>query len=210
MIDNEISLTEFWGVVTRLHHDAKVCLASLEQTPEDDEKQRKFWRRMYALAVFSLIDGIVYRMIFHAHAARHRPSVVFSLDELDRLQKSFDFDEDEEAVTVFSKSAMLDNIRFAFNSFARVHYCDYILPTHEPGWGLIEEIAHIRTVTQYPRNEEALEIYDENIDDLVNGLLWFMERMIDLLDCSRNQTSEKMAAIEERAAALMDDDEVIM
>ncbi|MBD0371276.1 MAG: hypothetical protein ICV60_10610 [Pyrinomonadaceae bacterium] len=210
MIDNEVSLEEFWGVVRRLHDDAKVCLASLQETPEDDERQKKFWRRMYALAVFSLIDGLVYRMIFHAHAARARDDVVFSLDELTRLEKSYDFDEDEEGVTVFSETKMLNEIKFAFNAFARVHYCDYILPTHDPGWELIEEIAHIRNIMQYPRNAEQLEVYDENVDDLVHGLLWLMERMGDLLECSRSQAAEKIAALEEQAAAMIENDEVIM
>lgn len=211
MIDNAISLEEFWGVVTRLNDYVKTCMASLHEAPEDDERQKSFWRRMYALAVFSMIDGIVYRMIFHAHAARERPDVVFSLDELQRLEKSYDFDEDEEPVAVFSRTKMLDDIKFAFNAFARVHYCDYVLPTTDPDWHLIKGIARIREALQHPRCAEDLEVYDEDVDTLVHGLLWFMERLVDLLEYSRIQASEKFAALEKKIAGLIDeDDEVVM
>jgi hypothetical protein len=206
MIDNTVSLEEFWGVVTRLNDYVKTCMASLQETPEENEKQKKFWRRMYALAVFSMIDGIVYRMIFHAHAARERPGVAFSLDELQRLEKSYDFDEDEEPVAVFSRTKMLDDIKFAFNAFARVHYCEYVLPTGDPDWHLIKGIARLREALQHPRNAEELEVYDENVDTLVHGLLWFVERLVDLLESSRIQASEKVAVLDTQVDEQIDDE----
>jgi hypothetical protein len=210
MIDNAVSLEEFWGVVTGLNEYVKTCMASLQETPEEDEKRKKFWRRMYALAVFSMIDGIVYRMIFHAHAARERPGVVFSLDELQRLEKSYDFDEDEEPVAVFSRTKMLDDIKFAFNAFARVHYCDYVLPTSDPDWHLIKGIARLREALQHPRNAEELEVYDENVDTLVHGLLWFVERLVDLLERSRIQAAEKVADPDTQVDEQIDNDGLVM
>ncbi|MFL6257810.1 MAG: hypothetical protein ACJ74T_22615, partial [Pyrinomonadaceae bacterium] len=122
MRNDAISLKEFWGIITRLKEDASVCLKSLEETPKDDEINRSFWRRMYALAVFSFFDGVTYRMTFHAYAARERRDVIFLFDELARLEKMYDFDEDAEPAPTFGHARMIDNIRFAFNAFARVHY----------------------------------------------------------------------------------------
>ena len=194
MIDSTVSLEEFWNVVTRLNGDVSRCMAALEETPEEDEEERAFWRRMYARAIFAAIDGATYRMTFHAYAARARPSVTFSMDELERLEKAYDFDEDqEEFVSTFSKSQMLDDIKFAFNAFARVHYSDYVLPINDPGWILIKEIARMRDALRYPRAPEETEVYEENIDTLAEGLLWFVERMVELIEDSRDRFKEKVA-----------------
>ena len=204
MKDNSISLGEFWELVKRLNGDVKRCMLALEDTPEDDEEGKSFWRRMYARAVFALIDGATYRMMFHAYAARERPDVVFSLDELTRLEKYYDFDEDQEAVTTLSKTEMLESIKFAFNVFARVHYSDYIFPAHDRAWILMKQIARIREALQYPREAQEVEVYEENIDDLVQGLLWFVEQMVELLENCREQTDKRIAALES------DEDEIVM
>lgn len=205
MYDNTVSLEEFWDVVKRLNADARRCMMALEETPEEDEEGRAFWRRMYARAVFALVDGATYRMTYHAYAARGRSGVTFSLAELDRLEKSYDFDEDqEEVVATFSRARMLDQIKFAFNAFARVHYSDYVLPTNDPAWILIKEIARVKDSLQYPRSPQETEVYEENIDALVEGLLWFVERMVELIEDSEKCVSVKFAAQES------DEDEVVM
>ena len=205
MYDSTVSLGEFWNVVKRLNGDASRCMMSLEETPEEDEEGKAFWRRMYARAVFALVDGATYRMTYHAYAARARSGVTFSLAELGRLEKSYDFDEDqEEVVATFSRARMLDQIKFAFNAFARVHYSDYVLPTNDPAWILIKEIARVKDSLQYPRSPQETEVYEENIDALAEGLLWFVERMVELIEDSEKSVSVKFAAQES------DEDEVVM
>lgn len=204
MYDDAISLEEFWGVVILLTDDVKRCAAGLDDTPEGDEEERSFWRRMYARAVFAAVDGITYRMLFHAYAARGRRGVIFSIDELARLERFYDFDEDREAAATFSKRGMLDDIKFAFNAFARVHYSDYILPAHDPKWVLIEGIARIKEGLQYPRAAGELEVYEETVDELAEGLRWFVEWMADLLQSCREHAEEEFASWES------DEDEVIM
>lgn len=194
MKDNSISLEEFWGVVTGLTNDAKICIRMLEGTPEDEEGQRSFWRRMCARTVFAAIEGATYRMMFHAYAARERPDVVFSIDELMRLEKYYDFDEDKEPETTLSRTLMLDDLRFAFNAFARVHYSDYVLPTSDPEWALVKAIARLREALQHPREEKELEVHEENVDDMAQGLAWLVGRMADLLESCREHIEEKFAA----------------
>ncbi len=204
MKDNNISLDGFWGVITRLTNDAKVFLHILDETPEEDEAQRAYWRRMYARAVFTVIDGATYSMMFHAYAASNRPDVVFSVDELMKLEKYYDFDEDQEAVMTFSRTRMLEDIQFAFNAFARVHYSDYILPIHDPQWIHIRETARIREALQFPREEKDLEVYEENLDDLMQGVIWLLDRLGDLLESCREHAQEKFAEWNS------DEDEIIM
>lgn len=200
------SLEDSWKVIKHLNADARRCIKALQETPAEDQEGRAFWRRMYARAVFALLDGAVYNLMFHAYVGRHRRDVTFSLDELQQLQDSYDFDEGREPSVTFGKNQMLENIRFAFNAFARVHYSDYVLPTHDQGWILIKEIAFYRQVLQFPRETESLEVYDENIEILVEGLLWFVERMVELMESSQEQALMKFAAWESD----QDEDEIIM
>ncbi|HKC65970.1 MAG TPA: hypothetical protein VKB86_20165, partial [Pyrinomonadaceae bacterium] len=192
MSDDPNSLKSFWELLKRLNRDVKRCMMALQETPEDDEEARSFWRKMYALSVFSLIDGVTYRMMFQAYIARHRSDVLFTPDELIKLKNYYDFDEDREAVMTFSRTQMLEDLKFAFNAFARVHYSDYILPTHDDNWALIKDIARIRNALQFPREASAVEVYEENIDSLVYGLLWLIERMVELVNDSSAALLEKL------------------
>jgi hypothetical protein len=204
MRNDAISLKDFWGVLGCLAGDAAKCMKGLDDTADDDAEGLFFWRRMYALAVFSFFDGVTYRMIFHAYAARERRDVTFSLEELTRLEKYYDFDEDAEPATTFSESRMLEDIKFAFNAFARVHYSDYILPINDPEWGNIEEVASLKSFLQYPKTAEGLEVFEENVDTLVVSMQWYVERILELLESSQKHIEEKFAAWE------AEDEDVVM
>lgn len=194
MYNDTVSLEEFWDVVVTLSTDVKRCLAVLDATREEDEEAKSFWRRMSARAVFAFFDGVIYRMMFHAYAARDRREVTFSFDELKRLETAYDFDEDaEEAVFTFSKSQMLEEIKFAFNAFARVHYSDYVFPATDPNWIALKEVADIRQIIQTPREAKQLAVYEENVDDLTSAMQWFLECLVALLESSRQQMVEKVA-----------------
>jgi hypothetical protein len=192
-----------WMVVEALSRDASLCMGMLEALAEDDEKERVFWRRMYARTVFAVFDGVVYGMIYHAFVTRNRPNAEFSPEELIRLEGAYDFDEDSEAIATFSKEQMLDDIRFAFNVFARVHSSYYRLPTHEREWIHIKEIARIRHALRFPREATDVEVYEENIDDLVAGFLWFIGRARDLFQSCAE-------ALEELVLPGSEEDEIVM
>jgi hypothetical protein len=204
MNNKAVSLVQFWEVVSLLNSDAQRCMERLDETPKEDQEGRAFWRRMYARAVFALVDGATYRMMYHAYVARDRRDVTFSLDELTRLEKYYDFDQDQEASVTFSQNKMLETIRFAFNAFARVHYSDYILPLHDPNWILLQGVARIKEGLQYPKDARELEVSGENIEVLAAGLLWFVNQMLDLLEKCQKDAEAKLAQYESG------EDEVIM
>ena len=204
MKNNAIDLEGFWTLVKRLNEDAKRCFTALEATPESNEDEKSFWRRMYARSVFALIEAATYRMTYHAYAASGRPGVSFSAEELTRLETAYDFDRDREPVTSFGKTQTLDNIQFAFDAFARVHDCAYVLPIHDTEWVLINEIARIRETLQFCRDPDEIEVSGENIEVLLYGLQWFIERMVDLLESCCDSMSEGATAGE------LEDTEIIM
>jgi hypothetical protein len=193
--DNAISLEEFWSLVKRLNGDAQRCLKALHETSDDPDGQA-FWRRMYARAVFALIDSATYRMTFHAYAARCRPGVTFTPQELSRLEQSFDFEEEREPAASFGMTQSLDQIRFAFEVFARVHDSGYLLPIHDQEWGLVKEIAVIRQKSLFCREPAAIEVHDEEIDILLDGSLWLIERMVDLLESCVDSMADGMSEAE--------------
>lgn len=180
------STEEFWSVVVYLNQDVTRCMAGLYETAEGDAESKSFWRRLYSRAIFALIDSAVYGLTFHAYLARNRPDVTFSLEEITRLETAYDLDEDSERPGTWSRALTLDDIRFAFSVFARVHYCDYILPIHEPGWNLVKDMLRIRNVLDYAREPNELEVYDENIESLEEGTGWLVRCCLDCFkECAK-------------------------
>lgn len=203
MVNGGSYLGQFWNILTRLDGDVTKCLYALGAAPEADEELRAFWRRMCALTVFAFFDGVTYCMAFHAHNMRRRPDVVFSLEEMTRLEKMYDFDEDAEPVPPFSRDRMPDDLRFAFNVFARVNYTDYVLPTADPGWHLMIKVAHFRAGLEYPKLASSLEVSLKDVDFLLDAEHWYMERVFELLERCSEGLNAKVTELE-------DGDEVVM
>src|ERR1044071_1490634 len=163
-------LLEFWYIFTRLGNDVRTCIYGLGETPEEDEELRAFWRRMCALTVFAFFDGVTYSMAFHAYSRRRRAEMPFSPEELTRLEKMYDFDATAERVLTFNEDKMLDDLKFVFNAFARVNFTDYVLPTDDPRWRFVSEIARIRARLQYARLALELEvIWKKDVDALLSS-----------------------------------------
>ncbi len=203
MKNDGISLEEFWGVITRLKNDVSRCSKALEETPEEDEAGRSFWRRMYARAAFAFFDGVTYRMAFHAYMARDRRDVAFSLEELNRLEKMFDFDEDTDIYSAVFKIDMLEDMKFAFNAFARVHYTDYVLPVADADWVFLREAAYIRNWLSSPKTAEGLEVDYGDVDALAWGMLWYVENLVALLGSGLINTRATFAAWDDEDGAVM-------
>lgn len=180
MSDGARSLKEFWSVVGRLNDDVKRCLNRLQATAEGDAERKAFWRRMYARAIFGLIDAATYQMTFHAYVTRNRPGVSFSPDELTRLESVAELTADPVGAATPGTSQMLDDMEFAFSAFARVHFSDYLLPTNDPAWVLVQGTVALKNLFQDPKGVRGLIMHEEDVGVLMRGLQWFVERMVDL------------------------------
>jgi hypothetical protein len=146
-------ISEFVEVIKCLTADFRICLASLDAEVEGatDENVNAFWRRMYVRSVFAYLDGVTYHMMFRAWEARSRWGTLLTAEEIMRLQKYYDFDEDREVVTMLNQHRMLDNLRFAFRVYAHANYSDRIIPIHEPEWETFKEMARIRDRLLYQK-----------------------------------------------------------
>jgi hypothetical protein len=197
------SLEEFWGLVVRLKDDCQRCLQAIDDA-ESDPDAVAFWRRTYARAVFAFIDGTVLGLLFQAYSLRNRPELNYTNAEIVRLESYFDFEGLYEVGSGFSDQNMLTDVEFAFTAFARILGSDYTLPVHDPGWLLVKEIDLIRKSLKYGRTTEMVEVFPENVDSLLHGMLWFIERVVDLLQSSKD------AALAGEIDDRPDDDELTM
>lgn len=203
MAEPPYSLEEFWSIVAALANDVKKCAAEIETLSQnegfedEDESGLWFWRRMCAQTVWTAIEGSTYHMTYIAYVARNSRDVVFTLDELQRLERAYDFDEDREIEAGLRREQMLERIKFAFNSFARVHYSDYVLPVNEPEWSQIKEVFRIKEALEHPQSTAELEVHSENVTDLLQGIAWFMKCMVAVLEDCRDTASERVASWEE-------------
>lgn len=196
------SIEEFWNIVGALAADMQKCASALEALAQDEEAENRgkmfwFWRRMCALSVFAAIEGSTYHMMYIAYVARDSRDVVFSLEELEVLENAYDFDEDREIEPGLTQEQMLERIKFAFNAFARVHYSDYILPISDKGWLRLKQVFLIKRVISHPQSTAELEVFDENLTDLLVGMAWFMQCMVTLIESCRDSAAARVASWEE-------------
>jgi hypothetical protein len=201
MAEPPYSIEEFWDIVGALAEDMQKCAAAHEALVTDEEAERRgewlwFWRRMCAHSVFALVEGATYHLMYIAYVARDSRDVVFSLDELAILENAYDFDEEREVEPGLTQAQMLERIKFAFNAFARVHYSDYVLPAQDAEWLQVEEIFHVKEVISAPRLVSELEVFDENLTDLLQATTWFVQRLVALMESCRDCAKERIASWE--------------
>lgn len=198
MSSTPYSLKEFWNIVATLSNDLRRCAGELQSaTKEEDVKSVLFWRRMCAHTVCASIVGTTYHMIYIAYVARRARDVVFSLAEIETLEKAYDFDPDNESEAELTEAQMRERIKFAFNAFARVHYSDYILPINDPAWPQLKEIFAIKKRLSQPQSPEALGLSDTDVNALLEGTAWFMQCMVSLLESSQQSVEERAVLWEE-------------
>ena len=207
MNDITTSLHDFMEVVKNLCLDMKTCSAILDGEGENapDEDARPFWRRLYARATFAYFDGLTYHMMYYAYEARFRWGTLLTAEEIMRLQKYYDFDADNEAVTAISQRHMLDNIRFAFRVFAHANFSDRIIPFHAPEWESLKEMALVRHRMLYPKKAEDVEVSDDEVEILIDAINWVARQLSDSIDDIRERILEKF---DELTAS--EEDEIIM
>jgi hypothetical protein len=202
MAEPPYSIDEFWNIVGALAADMQRSASALEAVASDEELEDRgkwfwFWRRMCALNVFEMIEGTIYHMTYIAYVARYSRDVVFSLDELEVLENAYDFDEEGDVEPGLTLEPMLERIKFAFNAFARVHYSDYILPISDEGWAQMKEVFAIKETISHPQTTAELEVFDDNVTDLLQATAWFMQCLVALIESCRDSAGARVASWED-------------
>ncbi|HEX7996863.1 MAG TPA: hypothetical protein VF528_00500 [Pyrinomonadaceae bacterium] len=201
MAEPPYSIEEFWDIVSALAADMQKCAAAHEAVVKAEEEESQgewlgFWRRMCALTVFALIEGATYHLTYIAYVARNSREVVFSLRELETLEKAYDFDDEQEVEPGLTQEQMLERIKFAFNAFARVHYSDYILPTQDAEWLQLKETFSIKAAISSPQLVRELEVSDDDVTDLLQATAWFVQCLVALTESCRDAAGAKVASWE--------------
>ncbi len=199
------SLEEFWKIVAALANDLRRCTSALETASKtEDAKAVQSWRRLCAHVIFASLESAAYHMLYTAYVERNARDVVFSTDEVERLERAYDFGENNQPESNLTPEQRLDRIKFAFDAFARVHCCDYLLPADDSAWLSVKDIFIVEKRLTHPQASAELNISDDNVTNSLEGTAWIMKQMVSLLE-----SSEK--SMEDRAAFLKEEkDELIM
>ena len=180
-------LDDFWNVFAGLVQDVRRCIKVFEDGKVTDKAELLFWDRALARSTFALIEGTPYSMAWLAYSYVHFFKVeTLSALEIEELENAYDFDDPIEPKMEIDRSHLLNKIQWAFDVFARVHAVEGYPLTELTEWVLIKEILSYKEGLAHPRTPEALILYEENREVLIEGAVWFIKRVPDLLKKCRD------------------------
>lgn len=198
------SLEQFWKIVAALANDLRRCTSALESAAKgEDAKAVQSWRRLCAHVIFASLESSTYHMIYTAYIERSGRDVVFSPDEMQRLESFYDFNDDNRIEVERTPEQRLERIKFAFDAFARVHCCDYLLPADDPDWLAVKDIFSIEKRLTHPQTSADLDISDDSVTNLLEGTAWIMKQMVSLLESSEKSMDDRAAFLREEKDELI-------
>jgi hypothetical protein len=168
-------------LVTRILEDIDICTKHL------DEEDSQFWRRTYIRTLFSMVEGITYRMKQAALAnfndrmsgpqtpeLRSYPIYLSEADTAMLKELSFDLNEKGEAYTQPKFIPIIKNVKFAFSSLARSQEANFELKLNRSGWVAFQNSLRIRNRLTHPKNSTELVVSDEELSHAKDAFQWFL------------------------------------
>lgn len=143
-------------------------------------------RRSYIRAFVSLIEFDTFsrkQLVLHL---QHSGLIKFNVSEimlLTEIQPEIDNKGDIKEKQKFIR--LIDNYRFAIRMFCKATHIDFVLPTDNQGWNSFKATVELRNKITHPKNEDELNITDENMKTVLNAFKWFSnndETIIKLLE----------------------------
>jgi len=150
--------------------DVADCWLTLKKSDEP------LHRRNYVRAVFAMVDGFLSALKAHTieewEAGRFtptRPEIALLFEE------AYYVDDHGRADARPAFLPMKNNVRFAFDVFARAHGVgdrpDY---TH-PGWPAFQTATEVRNRITHPKAAADLEISDPDLKAIEDAFSWFLD-----------------------------------
>lgn len=192
MSSNNSSLQDLWNIIIVLNKDAESCGLAFSNTTPDNEDLLMFWGRMYAHAIFALLESTCYRLTYAAHLSRSRPEVFFSSEEIALLDQLCDNTNENYLHLEQSLASIKERIQFAFTAFARVNYSTYRIPVNSHQWSLLERALLLKNRLAYPCELAELQITPQEVELLGNMCVWFMSCISDMMESSLESLEQKL------------------
>jgi hypothetical protein len=137
------------------------------QAPAKREKSHNsFYRRQYVRAAAALVEGFTSMMkqsaLLHAEA--------FSSEEMLALREQEWLVQDGKVSVRKRFVPIKDNIRFAFNAYAKAMQAPFALDCSRSDWQDFQSLFAIRDRITHPKKHEELSIRDEELDSIKRAL----------------------------------------
>lgn len=164
--------------------------------PPQRGEDNPFMRRAFVRATFAFVEGTAHTMKRIAIAMHEDGEVEFSNAELAVLrEEAYELSGSGKAQKRKMKMRTLDNVRFAFDSFAHAHQLKASLRVDGSGWQEMQAALLIRHRLLHPKAPKDLELSDEEIE-IVNGAgKWFQDAVIELFTEIAALTRSRMLAM---------------
>lgn len=144
-------------------------------------------RRSYVRSIFAAIEAITFGIKrVTLQMSKHR-QIKLDVDELERLKevRIDSYGKPQKRFLPFS-----DNIKFAFNVFAKVHGFHCVAQFGDSGWQAMLEAVSVRDRLMHPKSSQDLEVTARDIGRVQQAAHWYFTTRNHLVDRARLQIRE--------------------
>jgi hypothetical protein len=176
---------EMVAVFDILRAEVQTCSNHLDETTDEQDEGKQFWRRAVVRVTFAEIEAIVWELKRVALAGRNLRDVNFSPGEIALLEeKTYELKGNGEMQERKARLNFRDNLRFAFKAFARVTSSTFELDVSGQGWEDLRRAITIRDRLMHPKGAISLHVSAEERDVVLKAATWFHFEMFRLLNVS--------------------------
>ena len=174
----------------RMAEDLSICIEGIEQ-----ENHPEFWRRAFVRTFFAGLESDIFQLkqlVLLKYEANQCQTL--SLGELTMLQELkfsvTDKGEIRESAGNFVK--LLDNLQFAFKTFAKLNGREFSIDKSDQGWDAMQKAVKIRNGIVHPKKWESIMITDGPMKTVLKAKNWYAQERAKVMathDPSSDKTS---------------------
>lgn len=176
--------TDSEDVISILVDDVQKCCDRINENPYDESSARTAVRNY-----ISLVDAILYFMKQLTLIVNGFIGYKLTLKEEESLRgKRFETKRGEQR-EIPVQMKFLDDVKFTFKMFGKVHGLDFQIDFKDPGWQRLKIAKEIRHRLTHPIKGADLKVSRQDYDDVSLAAKWFLEQQKVLMIETRKHRS---------------------
>lgn len=166
------------------------------------ENDSQFHRRNLVRTLFSVVDGMSSMLKEDAIALAVKRKHQFSPAELAILrEETYSLDKDGKATTKSGFASTEANVRFAIQTYIRLHEPEFSVDVGGEGWAAFKAALQIRHRLTHPTLAKSLEVTDAELETVKLASEWFEDQAVGEQAKSLGRVAQKITAeLQERIA----------
>lgn len=160
-------------MIKEMDKERKKCKDLVDREPESEEI-----RRIVIRSLFSIIEGMCYRMKVNAFLIGRLREIEFTKEELAMInEETYYLNEKGEARIRDFFPSLKSNLRFAFKILAKVFKSDFELVIENAGFENFQKAIDIRNRITHPKGIKDLDISQNDFNNVLRAYGWFISNM---------------------------------